>query len=49
MSHNKPPQNPHYYQPIRKYSGSRMRVGGPGYGFVPPAPVSANYNSLHKT
>ena len=41
MSRNKPPQTPHYYEPIRKRSSSRMRVGGPGYGFVPPAPVSA--------
>lgn len=41
MSRNKPPQNPYYYEPIRKRSSSRMRVGGPGYGFVPPAPVSA--------
>ena len=39
MSRNKPPQNPSYYQPIRKYSESRMRVGGPGYGFVHPAPT----------
>ena len=39
MSNNKPPQNPCYYEPIRKRSSSRMRVGGPGYGFVPPAPT----------
>jgi lysozyme len=39
MSRNKPPQNPYYYQPTRKYSESRMRVGGPGYGFVHPAPT----------
>jgi hypothetical protein len=40
----KPPQNSNYYEPTRKKSANRLRVGGTGYGFasisVPSSPPS---------